>query len=286
MEIAPQINIIGCGKLGKTIGHLLAKNEEAEILGIVNSSLASAEKAVQFIGQGKAYKKIAELLPADIYFIASPDSLIQELCQQLLDFQQLKPGTIILHFSGLLSSSILNKAHQANCYIASLHPIKSFADLAHSVATFKGTYCAYEGDPEAYELIYLLFEKIGGIVFPIEANQKATYHAASIFAANYLITLFYHAVEAYRKAGIAADIANDLALKLMSTTLGNLEILPPQLALTGPIERGDFMTIESHVTALNGDPLLQQLYKVLGLNTLALTHHPEELKTKLKRLLS
>ena len=102
-----QVNFIGCGRLGKTIASLLVKNQAATIRGVVNSSLASSNKAIQFIGQGKAFEKISKLPPADIYFITTHDDIIQRVCDELAI--ALKSGAIVVHCSGALSSDVLKK---------------------------------------------------------------------------------------------------------------------------------------------------------------------------------
>ena len=74
-----KINIIGAGKLGKTIARLLVINKVGIIEGVCNRSLESSNTAVQFIGQGKAYATIADLPSADIVFITTSDDLIEHL---------------------------------------------------------------------------------------------------------------------------------------------------------------------------------------------------------------
>ncbi len=280
------INCIGCGKLGKTILKLIADNQLAKINDIANQSHQSAKAAVEFIGQGNAISKLDELSPADIYFIATRDDTIQKVCEELVRKNLLKPGAIVVHFSGSLSSDILLSARNAQCFIASAHPIKSFAQPSIVVANFSGTYVAIEGNPEAMPAISELFKGIGGVVFNIKKENKRQYHAAMVIANNYLTTLHYQAVENLKSSGVEENIAKKLVSMMMSDSLNNVNRLSHKEALTGPIQRGDAMTIKGHMEALKHDPINKAIYAALGKGTLPLTSHGPSEKKELEKILS
>ena len=283
------INIIGCGKLGKTIGKLLVESQAAVLNGIVNSSLKSAENAAGYIGSGKAFAAIDELPSADIYFITTQDDVVEKIANHLLTTENLKPGAIVVHCSGALCD-VLNKMKEKNCLIASIHPVKSFANPDRAVTTFTGTYCAVEGDDAALAILVPLFEKIGGKIFSVNKDKKIIYHAGNVIANNYLVTLHYQAMQCYLNAGINEEIAKDLASMLMQDAIDHLKFLPHDEALTGPIKRGDAKVISAHIAALSEIASLQNakdIYLALGRGTLDFAEREdlgdvfnEELKTK------
>ncbi|OGO93865.1 MAG: hypothetical protein A3F10_04895 [Coxiella sp. RIFCSPHIGHO2_12_FULL_42_15] len=279
------INFIGCGRLGKTIASLFKRSGIAEVATVCNSSFESSCRAVHFIGQGSAVKCFKELSPAHIFFITSRDDQLSEICNQLVDEQALKPGMIVVHCSGSLSSDILAKAQTIGCYTASIHPIKSFADPATSINNFSGTYCAIEGDEQAKSIIRELFRQIGGIPFDINKENKHLYHAAGAMANNYLVTLHYHAVQCYKSAGVDENVANEVVSMLMNDALLNINKYSHAGALTGPIQRGDINTVKTHINALENNPAIKALYLRLGLSTLPLTDHANETKKKLEEIL-
>ena len=49
----------------------------------------------------------------------------------------------------------------AAVFVASVHPLKSFADPATAVANFAGTWCVMEGMPAALAVLQPAFEQIG-----------------------------------------------------------------------------------------------------------------------------
>ncbi|SRR5579883_397337 len=281
-----RINIVGCGRVGKTIGYLLKDNNLVQVDGILNKSFSSANDATKFIGQGKACISLDDLPLAEIYFITTRDDAIQHVCDQLVSKKLLKPGSIIVHCSGSLTSGVLASAKLLNCYTASIHPIKSFAHPEFSIKNFNGTYCAIEGDEEATIHITRLFEKIGGIVFKIKKDAKKLYHAAGVLANNYLVTLHHLAVNAYNKSGVDHETASKITSMLMKDALQNLQGLDHTKALTGPLQRGDVQTIKNHVSALAEDKRTKKIYTALGFATLELTKHSEKTKNELMEALA
>ncbi|TAK74793.1 MAG: DUF2520 domain-containing protein [Gammaproteobacteria bacterium] len=270
------VNFIGCGRLGKTLAKLFKINQISVIKGVITTSLARANEAVQQIGEGSACQTIRELPPADIYFITTPDDLIQGMCEELVSARLIKAGAIVVHCSGLLSSDVLKSAKKAGYSIASLHPIKSFAQLDENIASFAGTYCGVEGDLEAVSVLTHLFKSIGGNVFHISKENKSLYHAACVIANNYLVTLHYQASQCLHAASVDEQIAKEIVSMLMMNSLTHLQKLNHQAALTGPLQRGDVNTIKIHLESLSKTPLIHDIYSQLGIATLALTKHSEE----------
>lgn len=264
------INIIGAGKLGSTCGYLLAKSGIVDIGGICNSTLETSERAVQFMGQGFACSSLDNLPPADIYFITTPDYLIKTICDEIVAKNKaIKKDAIFLHCSGALNSDIFELAKKSNYFVASVHPIKSFANPAQNINDFSGTYCTYEGDERACEIIMELFSAIGGILLPINKHEKILYHVGCVFSANYLVTLFDIAARCYIAAGISEQNSYAIVKKMITSTLNNLNELNPKQALTGPIVRGEKEVIERHIQALQQTDFLD-VYKILGDATLKL----------------
>ena len=280
------VNIIGSGNLGKTIGRLFVKNKLATINGIYNRNIKNSMDAIQFIGEGSAYKNIVDLPHADITFIATPDDAIAEACLTLSQNTNLKKWSIIAHCSGVQTSDILSPLKENGRYTASIHPMHSFANPEVSIESFVNTYCAVEGDAEATKTLTRLFDSMGAITYPISKDKKSIYHASGIFASNYLVTLFHQAVTCLKTAGVEGKTSMEAILHLMKGTLSNLEkTMSAEKSLTGPIQRGDTKTLIDHLNALD-KPIQKQLYALLGKSTLELTQHDAVRIDELHRALS
>ena len=280
------VNIIGAGKLGQTLGRLVVKHNLAKIAGIHNRSQHSAMAAIQFIGDGEYCPEIKGLPPADITFITTPDDHLAETSLQIARSGHIKPGSIFIHCSGILTSEVISAVKLKDALVMSIHPMRSFANPALSVENFPGTYCATEGDRDALKIIEPFFESIGSINFQIMKDKKPLYHAAGVFASNYLVTLTQEAINCLIAANVEKKMALQMMIHLMKGTLSNLEkSMSPLEALTGPIERGDLATIKKHLSSLPSDKQ-RLLYSVMGKATIELTSHDVTTKQKLDTVLS
>ena len=283
----PSANFIGCGKLGKTMAYLLAKNRLIEVNNICNKSIMSSEKAIEFIESGSACANLSDISSANIYFISTPDDQIEEVCNKIIENNKVISPSLFVHFSGSLTSDVFNSASLYGHHVCSLHPIRSFSNPLESAKKFQGTYCAFEGSDFAYDIIAKMFNKIGGIVFYIQKEKKSLYHAASIFACNYLTTLAHCAMQCYKNSGIQEQTAKKIIESLMQGTIENIiKAENFSEALTGPLQRGDIKTIEKHLEALKSEADLEECYRILAKKTLEITKHQEEIKFSLRNCLA
>ncbi len=266
------LNIIGCGHVGKTLAYLWNKNNSFSIQNILTRSIESAEKAVNFIGTGEAINHLEMMRPADVYLIATPDDHIINSCHALLGSNLLKAGDIIFHCSGSLASTTLSEILDQNIYVASIHPVKSFADPSLAINDFQGTFCGIEGDEPALEILLPTFESIGAEIFNIDAEHKTEYHAANVFVCNYITALLALGTKVYSQAGVSKDIAMKVIEPLVRETIDNNFKLGSVKALTGPIARGDYELVKRQINSLSASPDVADLYKSLGRVALDLSH--------------
>jgi predicted short-subunit dehydrogenase-like oxidoreductase (DUF2520 family) len=259
------ISIIGCGNLGKTLGRLWADDSSVVLQDVMTRSAESAARAVAFIGAGRVVSTYADLRAADIFLVGCPDDQIASCCNALADSGVLRPGNVVFHCGGALPSTELLSAASHGALVASVHPIRSFAAPEQLVHCFSGTTCGVEGDADAVAILEQAFSTIGAVLVPIDDAAKAIYHAAAVFASNYLVTLLDTALEAYVRSGIPRDTALKLMEPLVRETVDNVFRLGPTNALSGPIARRDVTTVVRQYRAVKQwDRRRGALYKLLG----------------------
>lgn len=264
---APTLNIVGGGHLGRALGRLFAASGVFTVQDVVTRSLASARDAVAFIGAGTAVSCFSALRRADVVMLAVSDDQIEAACSAL----DLDAGTVVFHCSGAKSSNVLAAARIKGAAVASVHPVRSFADPANVAADFNGTFCGIEGDAAALAVLSPALIGIGARLVPIDPAAKTVYHAASVFASNYLVTVMDAALRAYRAAGIDDATARQLAGPLATETLANVLRLGARPALSGPIARGDMATVARQQEALDGwDACTGELYRALAAATVTM----------------
>jgi predicted short-subunit dehydrogenase-like oxidoreductase (DUF2520 family) len=262
------VNIVGAGRLGQSLGRLLAASVRYRVAGVVSAHHESAVRAVGFIGQGEAVAAIAELPAADYTLVAVPDGTITEVAQALAQGGRFLSGSLVFHASGAGELDLLAPLAERGVAVGCLHPAFSFAEPARAVAGFAGTPCALDGDDAVCARLAMLAEALGGQPFRLAPGGKAAYHAALSVASNYLVTLAELAGSLARQAGVPEGEVAGLIGPLMRQTLENALTLGPAAALTGPIVRGDAGTVARHLAVLPDDA--QPAYRSLGERTVQL----------------
>jgi predicted short-subunit dehydrogenase-like oxidoreductase (DUF2520 family) len=247
--MAPTLNIVGAGHVGRVLGRLFAASGAFALQDVLTRSQASARAALAFIGAGHAPQSLDEMRPADVWMLAVGDDQIDAVCARLAARHALA-GAIVFHCSGARSSALLGAASEAGALAASVHPIRSFADPEQVARHFGGTFCGVEGAAAALAVLVPALTAIGAQPVAIDAQAKTVYHAASVFASNYLVTVLDAALRAYQAAGVPEPVARALAQPLASESMDNVFRLGAAAALSGPLARGDMDTVARQQAAL------------------------------------
>jgi predicted short-subunit dehydrogenase-like oxidoreductase (DUF2520 family) len=122
-----------------------------------------------------------------------------------------------------------------------LHPLQTITGPGTALT---GAGCAIAGStPEALELARGLAEVLGMEAFEIRDADRAAYHASASIASNYLVTLEWMAERIAASAGLEPEAARRMLAPLVRQTVENWAELGPERALTGPVARGDEVTV-------------------------------------------
>jgi predicted short-subunit dehydrogenase-like oxidoreductase (DUF2520 family) len=122
-----------------------------------------------------------------------------------------------------------------------LHPLQT---VTGPETSFAGCGCAIAGStPEALELARGLAVAARMEPFVIDDSARPAYHAAASIASNFVVTLEWMAERVAAAAGIEAEDARRMLAPLVRQTVDNWASVGPHAALTGPIARGDEVTV-------------------------------------------
>jgi predicted short-subunit dehydrogenase-like oxidoreductase (DUF2520 family) len=206
---------------------------------------------VTVIGAGRAGSAIAARLrersiavgeDGDLRLLCVPDRAIADVAGAI------EPGPWVAHVSGGTPLAALDPHVRR----FSVHPLQTLT-TARGPEQLDGAWGAITADDEAgLERARWLAETLGLRAFALADDRRALYHAGAAVASNYLVTLYRAAAELFDAAG-----APPAALvPLMERTIEN------GFALTGPVARGDWETVDRHRAALAGSRL-EPLYTAL-----------------------
>ncbi len=263
--MAKILNIIGPGRVGRTLGALLQQAGLCAVQDVLSAEIATAETAVAFIGAGRAVRTLGDMRQAGLWLLTPPDAAIAPVAAALATAGKMRKSDIVFHCSGAQPSGILAPLAVAGAHMASVHPLKSFADPVDAQKNFSGTFCTVEGDAAAIALLTPLFEQLGARVVAIDPAGKTLYHAASVLVCNDLTALMEAGLRTYEKVGINRATAQVMMEPLVRETLDNVFALGTTRALTGPVARGDAEVIARQLAALEAlDTRIADAYRALN----------------------
>ncbi len=259
------IAIIGLGKVGTAVGYLL-KSAGYDIVAVASRSDTSLSSGTKHTG-GTAYTDPSQAAAeAACIFITTTDDAIKQVCDTITADGSVGPGKIVVHMSGAGGLDLLESARASGAFVASIHPIQTFATIESAIDTIPGSSFGITAQKEINDWSLQIVKDLGGIPFMIAEEDKPLYHAAACVASNYLVTLMNIVVEIYQSIGLSREESLKAFWPLVLGTLRNIPLHGPIQALTGPIARGDAGTVQKHHEAFrNKLPHLLTFYKEMGL---------------------
>lgn len=210
---------------------------------------ATAERAALYLPGVPVVDAPEAARDGEIVVVAVPDDLIASTVRGLTGAGAIREGQWVAHLSGATPMSALDDARRSGARRLGLHPFQTFPDVDSALERVPGCAVAIGADDEEGSLVgERLAEDLGGRPFPLADEDRALYHAAAVFASNYLIATTWVAGELLALAGVPDPEA--ALVPLQQATIANVAGAGPGLALTGPAARGDAGTIERNLDAL------------------------------------
>jgi predicted short-subunit dehydrogenase-like oxidoreductase (DUF2520 family) len=256
---------IGAGTTGTALAVRLSQ-KGWPVVAVSSRTLSSAQKLARRVPNCQVYHTAQELADAaELVFITTPDDVIVKVCSEV----QWHKGQIVVHCSGAHSVDILEQAKRLGAAVGSFHPLQTFADVDQAIENLPGSTFALEAEEPLLSTLKELTHLLNGNWVKLEPGDKVLYHAAAVFACNYLVTLVKLALDLWRAFGVSSKDATRALLPLLRGTINNIDNIGLPNCLTGPVARGDLGTIEKHLSALEArSPSLLTTYKELGLQTI------------------
>ena len=168
---------------------------------------------------------------ADLLLIATPDAAVTDVAAAVCPVA----STVVAHLAGSLGLDAL-APHERR---ASSHPLVSIPSGETDV---RGAWFAVAGDALAARVV----ADLDGRCVTVDDEHRAAYHAAACIASNHLVALLGQVERVGRSAGVPLEAF----LALARQTVDNVAATGAREALTGPVRRGDWATVDRHRAAL------------------------------------
>jgi predicted short-subunit dehydrogenase-like oxidoreductase (DUF2520 family) len=269
------VAIIGAGRVGTALGVLLERAGHRVVA--ATGRQASKERARRHLPftQFHPWEEAAMAAKAArVVILGVPDDLIAEVCSGLAGSVAINRSQIVIHLSGAVGLDALAAARLVGAMPLCLHALQTFPSVEAGIERLPGCAVAVTAeDDHGFAVGSRLVQDAGAHPFRLADRSKPLYHAAAVFASNYLVAVEAMAEQLFQLAGVPdpAPLFAPLARSALETMLQD----GPIMGLTGPAVRGDARTIEMNLEALSRDApaavrpyvVLAQMAAVLGLRS-------------------
>jgi predicted short-subunit dehydrogenase-like oxidoreductase (DUF2520 family) len=181
----------------------------------------------------------------DLVLLCIPDRAIAGVAAAL------PTGPWVAHVSGATPLAAL----EPHTRRFGVHPLQTFT-LRRGPEQLDGAWAAVTAESEpARAAGTRLAELLGLRPFALRDESRVLYHAGAAVASNYVVTLRRAAGELLIAAGAPPEALDPLMRRVIEN----------DFELTGPIERGDWATVERHLAAIREEaPGLEDAYTALA----------------------
>ncbi len=283
-----KLGFIGAGTVGTALAVGLS-GQGYQVVAVSSRSQASAgnlARAVKDCRPSARNQDVADT--AELVFITTPDDAIAPVVSQV----QWRAGQSVVHCSGADSADILEPAKKLGAQVGGFHPLQTFASIKQAIENMPGSTFALEAKEPLLNTLKDMATALDGRWVELKAGDKVIYHAAAVFACNYLVTLVKLATDLWQTFAVPPQQATQALLPLLRGAINNIDAIGIPQCLTGPIARGDTGTIKKHLTALQEiAPGIVAAYRELGFQTIPIAlakgkinqHKADELQTLLRQ---
>jgi predicted short-subunit dehydrogenase-like oxidoreductase (DUF2520 family) len=240
------VGVVGAGRVGPALAAALhlAGHRPVAASGV---SDASRRRAADLLPGVPLVEPAEVLARADLVLLTVPDDALPGLVAGLAGTGAVRPGQLIAHTSGRFGAAVLDPARAAGALPLALHPAMTFTGTPVDVQRLAGCSFGVTAPGELRLAAEALVVEMGGEPEWVAEEMRPLYHAALAIGSNHLVTLVAQARELLTAAGV--DNPGRMLGPLLGAALDNA-LRSGDLALTGPVARGDAGTVGAHLEQL------------------------------------
>ena len=266
LKTNPLVTIIGAGPVGVALAGKLTRSG-VPIAALYGRTFEQAEEAAGDAGVVGASCEVSALAQqADVIIIAVADHRVPEVAAEYLKKGLIGSHHVVLHTCGAWAAhEVLSCLVGHVNAVGTLHPLASISSRKGAFSRLNGASFGIEGDVEAVAMAERLVSLMGCKPLRLLTEQMPLYHAGAAIGSNLIVAVMDLARKAFEAAGVPPEEVVPALVPLLRSTVDNLEQQGLPDALTGPVARGDVLTIERHLGALDRSvPDVASLYRLLG----------------------
>jgi predicted short-subunit dehydrogenase-like oxidoreductase (DUF2520 family) len=259
----PSVAVVGAGNLARAIAPAL-KGAGYRVTEVISRDGARSRAKARALAKSAGARPVTfdqAKLDAGVVWVCVSDAAIAQVGRELARGRDWR-GKVALHSSGALASDELRPLRARGASIGSAHPMMTFTGA--KPPQLHGLTFAIEGDAKAARVARQITLDLGGEPFAIRKRQKTLYHALGSFSSPLLIMLLAQAEQVGRGAGLNPTQTKKVMRAILRRTLDNYLAGGAAAAFSGPIKRGDLVTIKRHMKELQKVTGALEVYRALA----------------------
>lgn len=274
------VGVVGAGRVGAVLASALRATGHA-VVGASGVSVASRDR-IETLLPGVPRLDVPEVVRrAELVLLAVPDDALPDLVQGLAATGAWQVGQLVVHTSGRYGTAVLAPATAAGAIALAVHPAMTFTGTSLDLARLPGSAMAVTAPAVVLPVAQALVMEMGAEPVVVPEQSRPAYHAALAHASNHVVTVLAQARQLLADAGV--ESGPDVLGPLVHAAVDNALRLG-DLALTGPVARGDDGTVAAHLAALaagdatrHDDEAVRATYVALARATLARARHQDRI---------
>jgi predicted short-subunit dehydrogenase-like oxidoreductase (DUF2520 family) len=269
-----KIYIIGLGKVGSALYQSLKKSG-------FNISFATDvnTRKLKLITSGNKKISLSNkiknefLTESGVIVFTVTEKYLNKVITECRKFKVDLSGKIIFHTSGIQTSRIFDKFMINKDNTGSFHPLQTFNEISLSnTKLMNNIYFGIEGGKSAMKYFIQLIKSFKSNYVIIPQEKKILYHNACVIASNFLVSHLSILSEIVGELNLRSNKSIEIFKPIIYTTIDNIFKVGTRNALTGPFQRGDVDTIDSHSKLLSKNyPAIMRYYSLLGKEALKIS---------------
>jgi predicted short-subunit dehydrogenase-like oxidoreductase (DUF2520 family) len=247
------VTFIGSGNVAWHLAPAL-DNTDYAVREVYSANPKNAEALVEKLYEAQVCISLDfSLSKSRIFIISVSDDAITEVVQQLV----LPPNAIVVHTSGSMPLSALGFLGTLN--VGVFYPLQTFTKTKR--VDFKEVPIFIESENSATEKILLSMAKsLSKKVQKISSADRKAIHVAAVFASNFTNHMLAISKKLMEKHKLDFDWLKPLIVETINKSLA----IGPEKAQTGPARRGDLEILDNHLSFLNDDEKVSEIYRVIS----------------------
>lgn len=190
---------------------------------------------------------------AELFILAIKDDALSEVADQVI----LPEGSILVHTSGAIPMEVLSQSSAS--YVGVFYPLQSFTK-GKKVDFEEVPFLLESEDEGSLQLLKKVAKSLSQLVYILRAKDRQAVHVAAVFASNFTNHMLRIAEDILHRQGLDAELLKPLIIESISKSLQ----LGARKAQTGPANREDYETLETHHHFLAYNEQLAEIYRLIS----------------------